>query len=122
MTILTSTKGQTGLPRYFTAAFATISRLQRGRLDFRLPDGRVFRADGKKPGPIAELTVINPDVFARLVRDGDLGFCEAYLEGWWTTPDLQGFMDLVHIDNEAVYDGFPGFGLVRAYEMMRHWL
>ena len=122
MTILTSTKGQSGLPRYFRAAFDTISRLQRGRLDFRLPDGRIFRAEGKKSGPVAELTVINPDVFARLIRDGDLGFCEAYLEGWWTTPDLQGFMDLVHIDNEAVYDGFPGFGLVRAYEKLRYWL
>jgi cyclopropane-fatty-acyl-phospholipid synthase len=122
MTILTSTKGQTGLPRYFGAAFDTISRLERGRLDFRLPDGRMFRAEGRKPGPVAELTVLNPDLFARLIRDGDLGFCEAYLEGWWTTPDLQGFMDLVHIDNEAVYDGFPGFGLVRAYEKLRYWL
>ena len=122
MTILTSTKGQSGLPRYFSAAFDTISRLQRGRLDFRLPDGRVFRAEGKKPGPVAELAVINPDVFARLIRDGDLGFCEAYVEGWWTTPDLQGFMDLVHIDNEAVYDGFPGFALVRAFERLRFWL
>ncbi len=122
MTNLTSTKGQTGLPRYFTAAFDTISRLQRGRLDFRLPDGRVFRAEGKKPGPAAEISIENPDVFGRLIRDGDLGFCEAYLEGWWTTPDLQGFMDLVHIDNEAVYDGFPGFVLVRAFERLRFWL
>ena len=122
MTILTSTKGETGLPRYFGAAFDTISRLQRGRLDFRLPDGRIFRAEGKTPGPAAEISIQNPDVFGRLIRDGDLGFCEAYLEGWWTTPDLQGFMDLVHIDNEAVYDGFPGFALVRAFERLRFWL
>ncbi|HSG41018.1 MAG TPA: cyclopropane-fatty-acyl-phospholipid synthase family protein, partial [Thermoanaerobaculia bacterium] len=55
-------------------------------------------------------------------REGDLGFCEAYLEGGWSTPDLQAFMDLVHHDNEAVYDGYPGMGLIRAYEKLRFWL
>jgi cyclopropane-fatty-acyl-phospholipid synthase len=121
MTILTSTKGQTGLPRYFGPAFATISKLQYGRLDFRLPDGRVFRAEGSKPGPAAEINIINPDCFGRLIRDGDLGFAEAYLDGWWTTPDLQGFLDMIQVGNEAVYDGFPGMALVRAYERLRFW-
>ena len=122
MTVLTSTAGQQGLPRYFGPAFATISRMQRGRLDFRLPDGRIFRAEGKKPGPAVMIEVHNTDLFARLIRDGDLGFCDAYLDGWWSTPDLMGFMDLIQMDNEAVYDGFPGMALVRAYERFRFWL
>ena len=122
MSVLTTTKGQTRLPRYFVAAFDMAQRLRHGRLDFRLPDGRVFRAEGSKPGPVAEITIVNPDCFARLIRDGDLGFSEAYLEGWWTTPDLQGFMDLVHIDNAEVYDAFPGIDLVRMYERLRFWL
>jgi cyclopropane-fatty-acyl-phospholipid synthase len=122
MEILTSVKGQTGLPRYFPTVFATVQQLSQGRLDFRLPDGRLFRAEGKKPGPVAEITVHNPDCFARLVRDGDLGFCEAYLDGWWTTPDLQSFMDMIQTGNEAVFDGFPGMALVRAYERLRFWL
>ena len=33
-----------------------------------------------------------------------------------------GFMDLIQMDNEAVYDGFPGMALVRAYERFRFWL
>ncbi len=122
MTVLTSTAGQKGLPRYFGQAFATISQMQRGRLDFRLPDGRIFRAEGKKPGPAVMIEVHNTDLFARLIRDGDLGFCDAYLDGWWSTPDLMGFMDLIQMDNEAVYDGFPGMTLVRAYERFRFWL
>ena len=122
MTVLTSTAGQKGLPRYFSQAFATISKMGRGRLDFRLPDGRTFRAEGKKPGPAVMIEVHNADLFARLIRDGDLGFCDAYLDGWWTTPDLMGFMDLIQMDNDAVYDGFPGMALVRAYERFRFWL
>ena len=121
MTVLTSTKGQTGLPRYFAAAFDNASRLQRGRLDFCLPDGRVFRVEGAKPGPAAAITIENPDCLARLIRDGDLGFAEAYLDGWWTTPDLQGFLDLIQDGNEAVYDSYPGFALVRAFERLRFW-
>ena len=123
MTVLTTTKGQTGLPRYFAAAFETAQRqMKRGRLDFCLPDGRMFRAEGASPGPVAEIAIINPDCFARLIRDGDLGFCEAYLEGGWTTPDLQGFMDLIHSGNAQVYDAFPGLTMVRMYERMRFWL
>ena len=122
MTVLTTTKGQTGLPRYFAAVFEIARGLNRGRLDFVLPDGRRFRAEGKAPGPAAEIVAHSHDVFARLIREGDLGFSEAYVDGEWSTPDLQGFLDLMQQGNEAVYDGFPGLGLVRIYERMRFWL
>jgi cyclopropane-fatty-acyl-phospholipid synthase len=122
MQVLTTTKGQADLPRYFTQAFEVARRMEHGRLDMVLPDGRRFRAEGTKPGPVAEMDIHDADIFARLIREGDLGFCEAYLEGGWSTPDLQAFMDLVHHDNEAVYDGYPGMGLLRAYEKLRFWL
>lgn len=120
--VLTSTKGQHNLPRYFSQAFAVISRLERGQLDFVLTDGRVFRAKGLSDGPHAVVVLQNDDVFARLIREGDLGFCEDYVQGGWDTPDLQAFMDLVHADNDELYDGFPGMVVVRAYERLRHWL
>ena len=120
--ILSDTTGQKDLPRYFAQAFETVKKINCGRLDFVLPDGRRFRVEGKTPGPVAELDIHNPDCFARLIREGDLGFCDAYLEGWWSTPDLQALMDFVHEDNWDVYDGFPGMGLVRMYERLRHWL
>jgi cyclopropane-fatty-acyl-phospholipid synthase len=121
MTVLTTTKGQTGLPRYFATAYEVTKGLKYGRMDFVLPDGRRFRAEGANPGPVAELTIHNPDTFARLIREGDLGFCDAYLDGWWSTPDLMAFMDLVHQDNNDVYDGYPGLFLLRTYEKLRFW-
>lgn len=120
--VFTTTQGQKDLPRYFRKVFDLACQLQNGRLDFVLADGRVFRAEGKVAGQVAEIHIIHPDTFTRLVREGDLGFSDAYLEGWWTTPDLLAFMDLVHAGNENVYDGFPGMTLVRAYERMRFWL
>ena len=120
--VFASTEGQGNLPRYFTQVFDVAANMSRGRLDFVLPDGRVFRAEGRRAGPVAEIHVHSDDVFARLIREGDLGFCEDYLDQGWSTPDLMAFMDLIHADNDDLYDGFPGMAFVRAYERMRHWL
>ena len=114
--------GQSDLPRYFAATFQLAQKLKNGRIDFVLPDGRRFRVDAPNPGPVAEITIHNPDTFARLIREGDLGMADAYLEGWWTTPDLQAFMDVIHADNNEAYDSFAGMQLVRIWERLRHWM
>lgn len=122
MEVLTTTKGQRNLPRYFAAVYLVANKMGRGRLDIRISDGRTFRSQGEELGPAVLLDVHNDDSFARLIREGDNGFADAYLEGWWSTDDLQGFMDLLLYKNEAVFDGFPGMGLVRFYERLRHML
>ena len=122
MQIRTTVRGEKDLPRYFAAIFEMAQAAETGRLDIELPDGRVFRVQGSKPGPAAHVRVHNPDLFARLVREGDLGFSDGYLDEWWTTPDLQAFMDFVHTGNDAIYNGFPGQQLLRAWERLRFWL
>lgn len=108
-------------PRYFARVLDMARRMERGRLVFVLPDGSRHVAEGRAPGPDAELVLHHRDVFARLIREGDLGFCEAYLDGWWSTPDLMAFLDLVHA-NEEMFDGYPGGAVVRAFERLRFWL
>ena len=120
--ILTSTDGQKNLPRYFSQSFAVAQNIKAGRLDIILPDGRTFSASGAELGPIAILQVHNEELFARLIREGYVGFSEAYMDGWWSTPDLQSFMDLVNTDNDDMYNGYPGQRLVQMYEKLRFWL
>lgn len=122
MTILTTTDGQENLPRYFKQVFARLSKLESGTLDIGLPDGRVFRAKGQKPGKSARVDVVEYDSFARLLREGDLGFSDAYLDGWWTSPDLLALMDVVYDNFTNIGTGFPAAGLARIYENLRHWL
>ena len=57
--IHTSTEGQSGLPRYFAQVFAMAQGIARGRADFVLPDGRVFRVEGPEPGPVAERLLVH---------------------------------------------------------------
>ena len=120
--ILTTTNGQKNLPRYFATAFAVTKKGQNGRIDFVLDDGRTFRAEGPCPGPVCEIQIHNFGIFERLLREGQLGFCDAYLEGQWSTPDLQAFMDYIHADNDEVFDSFPGQKLVQFYERLRFWM
>jgi cyclopropane-fatty-acyl-phospholipid synthase len=120
--ILTSTEGQSDLPRYFAQVFAMMQGMRGGRLDFVLPDGRRFRAEGAAPGRHAEIAIHDPDCFARLIREGDLGFSEAYMDGDWSTPDLMALLDLAHDEVETLFYGFPGQGWLRRLERMRHWL
>jgi cyclopropane-fatty-acyl-phospholipid synthase len=122
MKALTTTEGQSDLPRYFAAVFAKARGMKAGRITFVLPDGRRLRADGARPGPVAELHVHDPALFSRLIREGQLGFAEAYLEGSWSTPDLQAFMDVVRAAGGDIHDGFPGMGMLRLLERARHVL
>ena len=72
--LFTSTQNQKNLPRYFSRVFDMACNMNFGQLDFALSDGRVFRAIGRNQGPIAQLNIHNPDIFARLIREGIWGF------------------------------------------------
>ncbi len=118
---LSTTRGQRNLPRWFSAVFDTASQMRAGSLTLVLPDGRAFRAGGHAPGPDGVVHVKNPEVFARLIRDGELGFAESYMEGHWDTPDLQAVLDAALLNNENMARNFSGAALARMVERLRHW-
>lgn len=116
------TTGQPDLPRWCETVFGVLKQIRFGTMSFTLPDGRTFRAKGREPGPDGHFNVRNPALFGRIVRDGELGFAEAYMDAWWDSPDLRALLDVALLNNEQVSAGFPGAGLVRAFERLRHWL
>ncbi|MGF1446620.1 MAG: class I SAM-dependent methyltransferase [Pikeienuella sp.] len=119
---LRSMTGRAALPRWFEPFFAILRQIERGTVEVALPDGRVFRAEGTEAGPVGRIDVVNPEMFGRLIREGELGFGEMYLEGWWTTPALQPLLDVLLMNNEVIGRRLPGARLVRTYERMRHLL
>ena len=48
--------------------------------------------DGKHPW---DLQVHNPDLYARILTKGSLGFGESYMDGWWDCEDLAGLFERV---------------------------
>lgn len=122
MDALTTTEGQTDLPRYFRRVFAMARGAASGRIDVVLRDGRRFRHQGAEPGPVAEIRIHDDEVFARLVREGDVGFMEAFIDEQWSTPDLQAVFDYVNKEGDALIQQFPGLVFVQAWERLRAYL
>jgi cyclopropane-fatty-acyl-phospholipid synthase len=58
------------------------------------------------------LTVHDSAVFGQVLRSGDIGFAESYLQGQWSTPDLPALLALLmrqrHAFEGAVYGSFWG--------------
>ena len=121
MQVITELKGQKDLPPWFAASFEVLRGIELGRVDIALPDGRVFRVEGGA-GPTARLDVREPELFARVAREGELGFCEAYMDGWWDTPDLQALLDVLLSSKNWVKRNHPLAAVVRVYTRARHWM
>ncbi len=122
MQVLTSTKGQRGLPRWFAPTFQITKKFRYGAIEFALPDGRVFAVKGSAPGPVGRADVRDVRMFARIMREGKLGFAESYLDGWFDSPDLQALLDAIYLNNREITPSLTVAALARRYEQMRHWL
>jgi cyclopropane-fatty-acyl-phospholipid synthase len=79
----------------------TLERLEHGRLDVSLPGGR-RRAFGEAGPATADLEVRSLRAFGRVLRGGDIGFAEGYLEGEWTTSHLPRLLTLLAANREPL--------------------
>jgi cyclopropane-fatty-acyl-phospholipid synthase len=109
------------LPRLPRLAIGFGSRLRRGTLDVTLPDGRTVRLGGQEPGPTAAMSLSNYSFAARLLKSGDIGIAEAYLNGDWDTPDLTQFLYLFCVNHELLQTMLKDKPLMRFAQMLRHW-
>jgi cyclopropane-fatty-acyl-phospholipid synthase len=70
-----------------------------GRLLVRLPDGSEHHFG---PGPgVAVLEVHDWRTFGAALASGDIGFAEAYMDGYWSTPDLAALLGLFAANRDA---------------------
>src|SRR6201981_1580639 len=110
-----------GLPRLVRLALGFAARIKRGTLDITLPDGRILRMGGLEPGPAAGVTVHNYGFATRLVKRGDIGIAEAYLNGDWDTPDLTQFVYLFCVNHDLIQAMLAEKPLIRFVQMVMHW-
>jgi cyclopropane-fatty-acyl-phospholipid synthase len=109
------------LPRLVRLALGFGSRLRRGTLDVTLPDNRVVRLGGSEPGPRAAMRLHNYGFASRLLRSGDIGIAEAYLNGDWDTPDLTQFLYLFCVNHELIQTMLGDKPLMRFLQIVQHW-
>ena len=81
---------------------AAASRIRIGRLDIVLPDGSRRSFGDAGSADRAEMRIHDRRTLLRLLRDGETGAGEAYMEGWWSSPDLPALIKLAARNRDAL--------------------
>jgi cyclopropane-fatty-acyl-phospholipid synthase len=111
------------LPRAARLFVGMLASLRCGRLEIIGPGRERMTFPGTLPGPDARIELLDWGVCGEVLRAGDIGFAEAYLAGWWTTPDLSAVLTLAamnrrHIE-QVVYGRWWGKLLYRLRHLLR---
>ena len=91
-------------PAAARAVFSLLGKLNTGTLDVQMPDGSLahFVGAAGDGGPRACLRLNDWRVCAAVLKSGDIGFAETFIDGGWTSPDLVALLALFIANREAV--------------------
>ncbi len=84
------------------AMLAAARRITIGQLTVLLPDGSRHSFGDPTTGRSAELEVHDMAAVTRILRGGDIGAGEAYMDGLWSSPDLPGLAKLAAVNRESL--------------------
>ena len=86
--------------------FRLLEKLSGGLLEIRLPDGSsALFGDGDQG---VTMQVHDETTFAMVLARGDIGLAEAYLDGYWDSPDITGVLTLLARNRESLGDAVYG--------------
>ncbi|GAA0781460.1 class I SAM-dependent methyltransferase [Roseibium denhamense] len=111
-----------GAPRIAKMAASLAVKIRYGQLDITFPDGRNFRILGTEPGPAGVLKIHDWRFFKMVVKSGDVGVGEAFMAGYWSSPDVTTFLEVFCLNQESTMEALQGQPLTRLLLSVRHWL
>ncbi|WP_164662219.1 cyclopropane-fatty-acyl-phospholipid synthase family protein [Tropicibacter sp. Alg240-R139] len=77
---------------------STCAQLREGRLTLRTPEGE--RYEFGTAGPEAEMVIRDWSAVSAMAAHGQVGLGEAYVQGLWDTPSVEGLMNLAMRNRE----------------------
>ena len=81
---------------------AAAARIKVGRLTVVLPDGRRRRFGDPSSARRGEIHVHDEYAGVRILLDGETGVGEAYMDGLWSSPDLEALIELAALNRSAL--------------------
>ena len=111
-----------GTPRIARMAAGLALKIRYGSLEVQFPNGRRFRIKGLESGPHGVLKIHNWAFFRMVVQSGDVGVGEAFMAGYWSSPDVTTFLELFCINQESTLEALQGKPFTRFLMSVRHWL
>lgn len=103
-------------------ALMLLARTSMGRLEVVLPDQTTLTFTGRDTGPEAILYIHNDRMARRFITGGKLGFCEAYLDGDWSSPDIALLFEFMLRNGDVMKKAMLGRWSVRALSYLIHAL
>ncbi|MEY4415639.1 MAG: hypothetical protein RIQ53_2932 [Pseudomonadota bacterium] len=123
------------MPRWMRGVLPLLQRLQHAQLELHLPDGRVLhcgrtQAQAEASGGTAPawapahavLRLQDWQVVGDVLRAGDIGLAEAWIDGRWSTPDLPALLKLLLANRDALERLVYGSWWGSLMHRVRHWL
>ena len=110
-----------GLPAPARHGLRLLQRLQHGTLHLELPDGSTLQL-GQGNQPHASLRLHDWRVFGAVLRSGDIGLAEGYIDQHWSTPHLGDLLRLLMANRDALESLVYGAWWGRLAYRLRHLL
>jgi cyclopropane-fatty-acyl-phospholipid synthase len=87
-------------PARARVVLSMLQRLAHGCLQLQLPNGTGARFGHGEPHAYAN--VLDWAVFDRVIKSGDIGFAESFMDGQFTTEDLAKLLTLLNANRQAI--------------------
>ncbi len=109
-----------GVPFAARMLFNMLSGLRCGSLDLVCPDRRRLAFRGPAPGPHAYLELHDWAVCGEVLRRGDIGFAECWIDGRWATDDLDALLLLAALNQDTIARALHGTWWATLASRLRH--
>jgi cyclopropane-fatty-acyl-phospholipid synthase len=103
------------------AVLRLLQRLQHGSLDLQLPDGAVLHlGQAGAMSQRAALRLHDWRVCNAVLKSGDIGFAECWIEGRWSSPDLVALLKLFIANRDTIETAIYGSWWGRLAYRIKH--
>lgn len=103
------------------ALLKIFSHIQFGTLNLMLPDGSTHTFKGERAGPTANMNVIHHNAINRMMSDGKMGFCEAFMRGEIDSSNLTNLIELAVQHDSYLEDKFKLGAIQNLWLKLQHW-
>ncbi len=110
------------VPRLARLACSLAASIRYGSLQITFPDGSRYRIFGTEDGPAGVVEIHDWRFFRKVVQAGDVGVGEAFMAGYWSSPDVTTFLETFCVNQESTLAALQGRPFTRFLLSARHWL
>tara|TARA_Y100000589_G_scaffold239730_1_gene227236 strand:- start:95 stop:1282 length:1188 start_codon:yes stop_codon:yes gene_type:complete len=103
------------------ALLAILSHIKYGNLKLTLPDGTKHEFTGSHKGPTADMFLRSDSAIIRILSNGKMGFCEAFMIGEIDSDDLTNLIELAVLHDSYLEEQMRLGILQKLWLKFQHW-